>query len=91
MQLLRQAGYGGHMVPVNPKGGAKFGYEAVTSIGSHRSVFRSFVSGHLRLAEDARLPLLHRMIERCPAGTDGFAAMKRADMPSFDDVGEMAE
>ena len=34
MQLLRQAGYGGRVVPVNPKGGTIFGYEAVTSIGA---------------------------------------------------------
>jgi acyl-CoA synthetase (NDP forming) len=32
MQLLRQAGYGGRVVPVNPKGGKIFGYESVTSI-----------------------------------------------------------
>lgn len=32
MQMLRQAGYGGRVVPVNPKGGAIFGYESVTSI-----------------------------------------------------------
>lgn len=32
MQMLRLAGYGGRVVPVNPKGGAIFGYEAVTSI-----------------------------------------------------------
>jgi acyl-CoA synthetase (NDP forming) len=32
MQLLRQAGYGGRVVPVNPKGGTIFGYEAVTSL-----------------------------------------------------------
>ena len=32
MQLLRQAGYGGRVVPVNPKGGTIFGYESVTSI-----------------------------------------------------------
>ncbi|MBI3197332.1 MAG: CoA-binding protein [Rhodospirillales bacterium] len=34
MQMLRQAGYGGRVVPVNPKGGAIFGYDAVTSIGA---------------------------------------------------------
>jgi len=34
MQLLRQAGYAGRVVPVNPKGGTIFGYEAVTSIGA---------------------------------------------------------
>jgi acyl-CoA synthetase (NDP forming) len=34
MQMLRQAGYGGRVVPVNPKGGTTFGYEAVTSIGA---------------------------------------------------------
>ena len=34
MQMLRQAGYGGRVVPVNPKGGSIFGYEAVTSIGA---------------------------------------------------------
>ncbi|MBS0520483.1 MAG: CoA-binding protein [Proteobacteria bacterium] len=34
MQMLRQAGYGGQVVPVNPKGGAIFGYESVTSIGA---------------------------------------------------------
>ncbi len=34
MQLLRQAGYGGKVVPVNPKGGSIFGYDAVTSIGA---------------------------------------------------------
>lgn len=34
MQMLRQAGYGGRVVPVNPKGGAIFGYESVTSIGA---------------------------------------------------------
>jgi hypothetical protein len=32
MQLLRQAGYGGRVVPVNPKGGAIVGYESVPSI-----------------------------------------------------------
>lgn len=32
MQLLHRAGYGGRAVPVNPKGGAIFGYESVTSI-----------------------------------------------------------
>src|SRR5262245_61947453 len=34
MQLLRRAGYGGRVVPVNPRGGDIFGYEAVTSIGA---------------------------------------------------------
>ncbi len=34
MQMLRQARYGGRVVPVNPKGGSIFGYEAVTSIGA---------------------------------------------------------
>ena len=34
MQMLRQAGYGGRVVPVNPKGGSIFGYQAVTSIGA---------------------------------------------------------
>lgn len=34
MQMLRQAGYGGRVVPVNPKGGAIFGYDAVTSIAA---------------------------------------------------------
>jgi acetyltransferase len=34
MQMLRHAGYGGRVVPVNPKGGTIFGYEAVTSIGA---------------------------------------------------------
>ncbi len=34
MQLLRQAGYAGRVVPVNPRGGTIFGYEAVTSIGA---------------------------------------------------------
>jgi acetyltransferase len=34
MQLLRQAGYGGRVVPVNPKGGTIFGYDSVTSIGA---------------------------------------------------------
>jgi acyl-CoA synthetase (NDP forming) len=34
MQMLRQAGYGGRVVPVNPKGGAIFGYESVTSISA---------------------------------------------------------
>ena len=28
MQMLRQAGYGGRVVPVNPKGGEIFGYQA---------------------------------------------------------------
>jgi acyl-CoA synthetase (NDP forming) len=32
MQMLRQAGYGGRVVPVNPKGGTIFGYDSVTSI-----------------------------------------------------------
>jgi acyl-CoA synthetase (NDP forming) len=32
MQMLRLAGYGGRVVPVNPKGGTIFGYESVTSI-----------------------------------------------------------
>lgn len=34
MQLLRQAGYGGRVVPVNPKGGTIFGYDSVTSIAA---------------------------------------------------------
>jgi acetyltransferase len=34
MQMLRQARYGGRVVPVNPRGGSIFGYEAVTSIGA---------------------------------------------------------
>ena len=32
MQMLRRAGYGGRVVPVNPKGGMSFGYDSVTSI-----------------------------------------------------------
>jgi acyl-CoA synthetase (NDP forming) len=32
MQMLRQAGYGGRVVPVNPKGGKIFGYDSVTSL-----------------------------------------------------------
>src|SRR6266404_4798541 len=32
MEMLRRAGYGGRVVPVNPKGGKIFGYESVTSI-----------------------------------------------------------
>ena len=34
MQMLRQAGYGGRVVPVNPKGGSIFGYDSVTSIAA---------------------------------------------------------
>jgi len=34
MQMLQRAAYGGRVVPVNPKGGSIFGYEAVTSIGA---------------------------------------------------------
>jgi acetyltransferase len=38
MQMLRLAGYGGRVVPVNPKGGPKggaiFGYESVTSVAA---------------------------------------------------------
>src|SRR5829696_5452244 len=34
MQMLQRAGYGGRVVPVNPKGGSIFGYEAVTSIAA---------------------------------------------------------
>ena len=34
MQMLRLAGYGGRVVPVNPKGGEIFGYQAVTSIAA---------------------------------------------------------
>ncbi len=34
MQMLRLAGYGGRVVPVNPKGGSIFGYDAVTSISA---------------------------------------------------------
>src|SRR4051812_19375334 len=34
MQMLQRAGYGGRVVPVNPKGGSIFGYEAVTSISA---------------------------------------------------------
>lgn len=34
MQMLRQAGYGGRVVPVNTKGGTIFGYESVTSIAA---------------------------------------------------------
>jgi acyl-CoA synthetase (NDP forming) len=34
MQMLRRARYGGRVVPVNPKGGTIFGYEAVTSIAA---------------------------------------------------------
>ncbi len=34
MQMLRQAGYGGRVVPVNPRGGSIFGYDSVTTIGA---------------------------------------------------------
>jgi len=34
MQMLRLAGYGGRVVPVNPKGGTIFGYPAVTNIAA---------------------------------------------------------
>ena len=34
MQMLQRAAYGGRVVPVNPKGGSIFGYEAVTSIAA---------------------------------------------------------
>jgi acetyltransferase len=34
MQMLKQAGYGGRVVPVNPRGGTIFGYPAVTSIAA---------------------------------------------------------
>ncbi len=34
MQMLRQAGYGGRVVPVNPRGGSIFGYQSVTSIAA---------------------------------------------------------
>jgi acyl-CoA synthetase (NDP forming) len=34
MQMLRLAGYGGRVVPVNPNGGTIFGYEAVTGIAA---------------------------------------------------------
>ena len=34
MQMLRQASYGGRVVPVNPKGGTIFGYESVTAISA---------------------------------------------------------
>ena len=34
MQMLRQAGYGGRVVPVNPKGSTIFGYDSVTSIAA---------------------------------------------------------
>jgi acyl-CoA synthetase (NDP forming) len=34
MQMLRQAGYGGRVVPVNPRGGSIFGYPAVPSIAA---------------------------------------------------------
>jgi len=37
MQMLRQARYGGRVVPVNPKAGTIFGYEAVTAIGARRA------------------------------------------------------
>jgi acyl-CoA synthetase (NDP forming) len=33
--MLRQAGYGGRVLPVNPKGGTIFGYDSVTSIVCH--------------------------------------------------------
>jgi acyl-CoA synthetase (NDP forming) len=34
MQMLRQAGFGGRVVPVNPKGGTIFGYDSAPSIGA---------------------------------------------------------
>lgn len=34
MQMLRRAGYGGRVIPVNPKGGTIFGYDSVTSIAA---------------------------------------------------------
>jgi hypothetical protein len=36
MQMLRQAGYGGRVVPVNPKDATIFDYESVTSIAIER-------------------------------------------------------
>jgi len=34
MQMLRLAGYAGRVVPVNPRGGAIFGYQAVASVSA---------------------------------------------------------
>src|SRR5687768_3403964 len=40
MQMLRQAGYGGRVVPVNPKDATMFDYESVTSIAAIERLFR---------------------------------------------------
>ena len=61
MQLLRQAGYGGRVVPVNPKGGTIFGYESVTSIARHRSAGRPCRDRHPPRRHPRRRP---RMADR---------------------------
>jgi acyl-CoA synthetase (NDP forming) len=83
MQMLRQAGYGGRVVPVNPKGGTIFRYETVTSIGA--------IDPPRALPPDARTPVLHSMKGTLPGKAEWFAAMERAGVPMFNDVEEMAE
>lgn len=81
MQLLRQAGYGGQVMPVNPKGGTIFGYESVTSIAA--------IDLPIDLLAYARE--LHSMMGTLPGKAEWFATMERAGVPMFNDVEEMAE
>ena len=82
MQLLRQAGYGGQVVPVNPRGGTIFGYESVTSIAA------------IDPPVDLAVIVIHparAVMGTLPGKADWFATMERAGVPMFNDVEEMAE
>jgi predicted CoA-binding protein len=79
MQMLRQAGYGGRVVPVNPKGGTIFRYETVTSIGA--------IDPPVDLAVIVIRPRARRcctsMMGTLPDKTEWFAAMESAGVPTF--------
>jgi predicted CoA-binding protein len=64
MQMLRQAGYGRRVMPVNPKGGTISGYDSVTLIAT--------IDPPVELAATARLPMLHCMMGPYPPRRNGL-------------------
>ena len=99
MQMLRQAGYGGRVVPVNPKGGTIFDYESVTSIAAIGRLFRVSAPeaaaggldrrptpARIALASPSRLRLRVPAVTTCP--TCDSATVAALNAAAYDLTGD---
>jgi len=69
-------------VPVNPKGGAIFGYDSVTSSAA--------IDPPVELAATTRLPMLHCMMSPLSAKAEWLATMEAVGNSMFNEAEEMA-